>query len=91
MSRGASADLGRASPGTAAVRNSRKSTLKFDPPRASGPGCEACGQSFAPHPADQWWREKYPQCPPKRFCSERCRKRAESQRARQRKQENRNG
>jgi predicted nucleic acid-binding Zn ribbon protein len=48
--------------------------------------CELCGQPIEPRPG-QGWRGRYPKLEAKRFCSERCRKRAEGRRARQRKRE----
>jgi hypothetical protein len=48
--------------------------------------CEMCGEPITPRPG-QRWRGRYTRLPAKRFCTERCRKRAETQRARQRKRE----
>jgi hypothetical protein len=59
--------------------NFRVGELKFDPPR-----CEQCR---APFTSDRQDLSQYPRWSPKRFCSETCRKRAESARARRRKLE----
>ena len=48
--------------------------------------CEGCGSPFGPHPMHAW-RSRFRNCAPKRFCSERCRKREEARRYRQRKRE----
>jgi hypothetical protein len=59
--------------------NFRAGELAFDPPR-----CEQCR---APFTSDRMDLSQYPRWSPKRFCSETCRKRAESARARRRKLE----
>lgn len=48
--------------------------------------CESCGADFAPHPMAAW-RSRFSKCAPKRFCSEKCRKREETRRYRQRMRE----
>jgi hypothetical protein len=62
-------------------------SLNYNPPRAPDlTECESCGGAVPPRPA-QPWKAFYRSMPAKRFCSERCRKREEAKRARQRKRE----
>jgi hypothetical protein len=64
------------SEGTDATQNTRIHNSEHEPPI----GCERCGAAFDRlHP--------HPRMSPKRFCSERCRKAAENQRAKHRKQD----
>lgn len=46
--------------------------------------CESCGEPFDRHPMHAW-RSRFSNCAPKRFCSEKCRKREEARRYRERK------
>ena len=81
MTRRAFESLKGPSPVTGATQNSRIHDWINDPPR----GCEACGQPFTNDRPDL---SRFRGWSPKRFCSEDCRKRAESARARKRRREN---
>jgi hypothetical protein len=73
--------------GTAASLNFRSHRLNFDPPRAPDlTECQSCGGPIPARPG-QPWKALYRSMPAKRFCSERCRKREEARRYRQRKRE----
>ena len=78
---GAPERLDRPDAVTGATQNSRIHNSENDHPR----GCEACGQPF---PDDRLDLSRFRGWSPKRFCSEACRKRAESARARKRRKEN---
>lgn len=88
---GALTSQGDASLRTAASPNFRIPNSEFDHPRVSDPQpqptesgtCEQCGAPFVS--TCNAWSLRYTKFPRKRFCSDQCRKRAESARARQRK------
>jgi hypothetical protein len=92
---GVSATSGDAGSGPTPPTNFRIPDSGFDPPQKSNPlqnapapvtergKCEACGEPF--QSTRNAWSLRYSTVPAKRFCSERCRKRAEIARSRQQK------